>query len=160
MVDDAYNLHFSMKSTQDAPFAIVVGENAHFTVGSAPFVDGNNLYATIGNIYRDGQWYSFDIPMSEIKKYGAPAFLNNGAYTGNFLSVLAGGTAGVEVNLDGVFFYKPNKTATGVETVKTTNEEAKVLGIFDLSGRKVENMDAKGIYIIKTTQGCKKVMKK
>ena len=160
MVDDTYCLHFSMKSTQDAPFAIVVGEKAHFTIGSAPFADGNNLYATIGNIYRDGEWYSFDIPMSEIKKYGTPAFLKNGAYTGNFLSVLAGGTAGVEVNIDGVFFYKPNKDATNVKAVEADGADAKVIGIFDLGGRKVENMNAKGVYIVKTTQGVRKVMKR
>lgn len=160
MVDDTYCLHFSMKSTQDAPFAIVVGENAHFTIGSAPFADGNNLYATIGNIYRNGEWYSFDIPMSEIKKYGTPKFLKNGAYTGNFLSVLAGGTAGVEVNIDGVFFYKPNKDATNVKKVEADGADAKVIGIFDLGGRKVENMNAKGVYIVKTTQGVRKVMKR
>lgn len=160
MVDDTYCLHFSMKSTQDAPFAIVVGEKAHFTIGSAPFADGNNLYATIGNIYRNGEWYSFDIPMSEIKKYGTPKFLKNGAYTGNFLSVLAGGTAGVEVNIDGVFFYKPNKDATNVKAVETDGADAKVIGIFDLGGRKVENMNAKGVYIVKTTQGVRKVMKR
>lgn len=158
MIDDSYYLHFSMKSTQNAPYAIVVGENAHMTIGAEPFIDGNKAYATIGDIHRDGQWYSFDIPMTEIKKYGTPAFLGNKGYTNNFLSILSGGTDGVELQMDGIFFYK--KVTTGVEpSQKTDAQPIKVLGIYDLSGRKVNGMNGKGIYIIKTNQGCKKVIK-
>ena len=36
MIDDSYWLHFSMKTTNEisksAPYAIVIGENAHFTM--------------------------------------------------------------------------------------------------------------------------------
>mgnify|MGYP002770116395 FL=1 len=162
MIDDSYWLHFSMKTTNEvsknAAYALVIGENAHFTIGSAPFVDGANKYAVLGDFYRNGEWYSFDIPMTEIKKYGAPAFLGNSSYTNNFLSVLAGGTDGVEVNLDGVFFYK--KITTGIQaSTADKQQQAKVLGIYDLTGRRVSNMNADGIYIVRTNKGSFKVKK-
>lgn len=162
MIDDSYWLHFSMKTTNEisksAPYAIVIGENAHFTIGSAPFVDGTNKYAVLGDFYRNGEWYSFDIPMTEIKKYGAPAFLGNSSYKNNILSVLAGGTDGVEVNLDGVFFYK--KITTGIQaSTADKQQQTKVLGIYDLTGRRVSDMNADGIYIVRTNQGNFKVKK-
>lgn len=162
MIDDSYWLHFSMKTTNEvsknAAYALVIGENAHFTIGSAPFVDGANKYAVLGDFYRNGEWYSFDIPMTEIKKYGAPTFLGNSSYTNNFLSVLAGGTDGVEVNLDGVFFYK--KITTGIQaSTADKQQQAKVLGIYDLTGRRVSNMNADGIYIVRTNKGSFKVKK-
>ena len=162
MIDDSYWLHFSMKTTNEisknAPYAIVIGENAHFTIGSAPFEDAGKKYAVLGDFYRNGEWYSFDIPMTEIKKYGAPAFLGNSSYTQNFLSVLAGGTNGVEVNLDGVFFYK--KITTGIQaSTADKQQQTKVLGIYDLTGRRVSDMNADGIYIVRTNKGSFKVKK-
>lgn len=47
-----------------------------------------------------------------------------------------------------------------MKTVETDGADAKVIGIFDLGGHKVENMNAKGVYIVKTTQGVRKVMKR
>lgn len=162
MIDDSYWLHFSMKTTNEisksAPYAIVIGENAHFTIGAAPFEDAGKKYAVLGDFYRNGEWYSFDIPMTEIKKYGAPAFLGNSSYKSNILSVLAGGTDGVEVNLDGVFFYK--KITTGIQaSTADKKQQAKVLGIYDLTGRRVSDMNAGGIYIVRTNQGNFKVKK-
>ena len=162
MIDDSYWLHFSMKTTNEisksAPYAIVIGENAHFTIGSAPFEDGSKKYAVLGDFYRNGEWYSFDIPMTEIKKYGTPAFWGNSSYKNNILSVLAGGTNGVEVNLDGVFFYK--KITTGIQaSTADKQQQAKVLGIYDLTGRRVSDMNAGGIYIVRTNQGNFKVKK-
>lgn len=162
MIDDSYWLHFSMKTTNEisknAPYAIVIGENAHFTIGAAPFEDAGKKYAVLGDFYRNGEWYSFDIPMTEIKKYGAPAFLGNSSYKNNFLSVLAGGTNGVEVNIDGVFFYK--KITTGIQaSTADKKQQAKVLGIYDLTGRRVSDMNAGGIYIVRTNKGNFKVKK-
>ena len=62
--------------------------------------------------------------------------------------------------IDNVFFYKPNKDATNVKAVEADGADAKVIGIFDLGGRKVENMNAKGVYIVKTPQGVRKVMRR
>ena len=162
MIDDSYYLHFSMKTTNEisksAPYAIVIGENAHFTIGAAPFTDQNKKYAVLGDFYRNGEWYSFDIPMTEIKKYGTPAFWGNSSYKNNILSVLAGGTNGVEVNLDGVFFYK--KITTGIQaSTADKKQQAKVLGIYDLTGRRVSDMNAGGIYIVRTNKGNFKVKK-
>ena len=162
MIDDSYWLHFSMKTTNEisksAPYAIVIGENAHFTIGSAPFTDQDKKYAVLGDFYRNGEWYSFDIPMTEIKKYGTPAFWGNSSYKNNILSVLAGGTNGVEVNLDGVFFYK--KITTGIQaSTADKKQQAKVLGIYDLTGRRVSDMNAGGIYIVRTNKGNFKIKK-
>ncbi len=156
MLDDSYYLHFSVKGDDallHASHAFGVGE-ARFTLGNVP-LEGNMI---LGDYKRDGEWYSFDIPMTEIKKYGTPAFWGNSSYKNNILSVLAGGTNGVEVNLDGVFFYK--KITTGIQaSTADKKQQAKVLGIYDLTGRRVSDMNAGGIYIVRTNKGNFKVKK-
>lgn len=108
MLDDDYYLHMAFKgvdSTAHVTHAVGVGA-AHFSVGQTAFVDNGNTYGIIGDFNRDGQWYSLDIPFSEIKKRANPVFDVPGAYTGNVISMLSGAKSGVVLTFDAIFFYK------------------------------------------------------
>lgn len=159
MLDDNYYLHFSVKG-DDA----LLHAPQEFGVGTARFTIGNvsmENTAILGDFPRNGQWYSFDIPFSKLKSIANPIFpIADGgasAYRENAFCALSGGTKGTKLTFDNVFFYK--KLTTGIYANRMDNTQQKVLGIYDLSGRKVENMSGKGIYIIKTNQGCKKIVK-
>lgn len=76
MLDDSYYLHFAMKNDDEAAhntYAIWVG-GAKFALGNGAFPDGNNSYPKIGDFKRDGEWYSFDIPVSMLKSMANPLF--------------------------------------------------------------------------------------
>ena len=108
MLDDTFYLHLAMKAnddTQHATHAVGVG-NAHFAIGNAPFLDNGNVYGTLGDFYRDGEWYNFDIPYSEIELRANPVFDNPTNYMGNVIAFLSGGVAGTELNFDAIFFYR------------------------------------------------------
>ena len=105
MLDDSYYLHFSMKGDDallHASHAIRVGE-ASFTIGNNP-VEGMIL----GDYKRDGEWYSFDIPFSKLKKMAGTVFPDKdggaAAYRENAFCALSGGTAGTKLSFDNVFF--------------------------------------------------------
>lgn len=161
MLDDSYFLHFAMKNDDVAAhntYAIWVG-GAKFALGNGGFTDNGNIYPKLGDFRRDGQWYSFDIPVKTLKALNASAFDGCNAAKFNIFSLLGGGITGTRVMLDNVFFYK--KVLTGINAAQASDaQEIKVLGIYDLSGRRVDDMNSKGIYIVKTNQGCKKVIKR
>lgn len=112
MIDDDYILHFAFKGSDPAKrpdYGLEVGA-AHLTIGAKPFVSNGSSYSIIGDFYRDGEWYNFDIPMSELSARANPVFANPGAFKDNVFSVLSGGVAGTEVEFDAIFFYR-DKTA-------------------------------------------------
>uniref|UniRef100_UPI003FEEEE2D hypothetical protein n=1 Tax=Prevotella sp. TaxID=59823 RepID=UPI003FEEEE2D len=52
------------------------------------------------------------------------------------------------------------KITTGIQaSTADKKQQAKVLGIYDLTGRRVSDMNAGGIYIVRTNQGNFKVKK-
>ena len=112
MLDDSYYLHFAMRGTDEehVPHAIQVG-NAKFALGTRVFVDGNTIYSLLGDFRRDGQWYNFDIPFSELQKRANPVYSNADNVLSNVFAILSGGNVGLNVNLDAVFFYRnPQQT--------------------------------------------------
>lgn len=97
MLDDSYYLHFAMKNDDveaHNTYAIWVG-GAKFALGNGAFPDGNNSYPKIGDFKRDGEWYSFDIPVSMLKSMANPLFpdADGGAtaYKENAFCALSGG---------------------------------------------------------------------
>lgn len=62
---------------------------------SANTSTGNNSYPKIGDFTRDGEWYSFDIPVSMLKSMANPLFpdADGGAtaYKENAFCALSGG---------------------------------------------------------------------
>ena len=80
-------------------------------------------------------------------------------WTGNLVWFMSGGVTGMELQLDNVFLWR-EKIDTGISKTSAVSKTDGPMGIFDLSGRKVQNMNRPGIYIIRTADGVKKVMKK
>lgn len=116
---DSHVLHFAMKSKDQASHQIILYDKnasaaAKFTIGAAGnAIDGinpsNNLtvdgVANQSNFARDGEWHHIEIPFSTIKLQGVK-------YTSvitddNMMAILSGGTPGVTLDIDGIFFYKP-----------------------------------------------------
>ena len=57
-------------------------------------------------------------------------------------------------------YFIPNWGTTGIQaSTADKKQQAKVLGIYDLTGRRVSDMNAGGIYIVRTNQGNFKVKK-
>ena len=97
---DQYFLHFAIKSTDQGShtFYILNSDATKFVLGT-PFDGGT----AIENFTRDGKWYHYDIPMAQYATALANADLSKGA---NIFVMLSGGTPGVQLNLDAVYFYK------------------------------------------------------
>nr|MBD5377642.1 family 16 glycosylhydrolase [Bacteroides sp.] len=99
--DNHYWLHFAMKGDDillHAPHTLSVGK-ASITIGSNSFV---------GDYRRDGEWYSFDIPVSDLMVMANPLFP---ADLDNMITLSSGGSAGVRLQIDNIFFYR-NDTRT------------------------------------------------
>ena len=97
---DQYFLHFAIKSTDQGShtFYFMNMDATKFVLGT-PFDGGT----AIENFTRDGKWYHYDIPMAQYATALANADLSKGA---NIFVMLSGGTPGVQLNLDAVYFYK------------------------------------------------------
>ena len=97
---DQHFLHFAIKSTDQGShtFYILNSEATKFVLGT-PFDGGT----AIENFTRDGKWYHYDIPLAQYATALANADLSKGA---NIFVMLSGGTPGVVLNLDAVYFYK------------------------------------------------------
>lgn len=136
MIDNSYYLHLSLRSdaavahtpvmlrlgSKDEDAAIVFGKYSDKPI----FADFN----------RDGEWYSFDIPVAELKKYGAlwneaPQAGGLTAYTDYVLCFYTMPTyyTGASFSLDNVFFYKkadaPEVNELGEYTTKSLDADGK-----------------------------------
>ena len=150
-------LHFAMRGETDSNIGIDFG-NAAFTIGTERF--GNAI--VLGNYERNGEWYSFDIPYNELKKLTTnvfPGAISN--YTGNILSFHTNGQAASEIQIDNIFMWRNKDSVTAIEKPQVDKPSTnRTLGIFDLSGRKVQSMSKPGMYIIRTTNSVRKVIVK
>lgn len=98
---DDYYLHMALKSTDKAShcFYIFGSEATKFVIGSTAVYDGP-LYE---DFTRNGEWAEFDIPMSRF----ATALATTTCVAGvNVFVALTEGTAGAQLNMDAVYFYK------------------------------------------------------
>ncbi len=97
---DDYFLHFAIKSTDQGShtFYFMNTDATKFVLGT-PFDGGT----AIENFTRDGKWYHYDIPMAQFANALATVDLTRDA---NIFVMLSGGTTGVQLNLDAVYFYK------------------------------------------------------
>ena len=98
---DDYFLHLAMKSTDNGShcFYFLGNEGTKFVIGSTVQYEGP-IY---GNFERDGAWHEFDIPMSAYASALSSAPVTAGV---NVFVGLSEGTAGIQLNLDAVYFYK------------------------------------------------------
>ena len=98
---DDYYLHIALKSTDKAShcFYIFGSEATKFVIGSTAVYDGP-IYE---DFTRNGEWAEFNIPMSRF----ATALATTTCVAGvNVFVALTEGTAGAQLNMDAVYFYK------------------------------------------------------
>lgn len=164
-IDDTYKVHFAIKGDHSFPHSIWFG-SAKMSVGDTEFVDGNNIYTSVGTWEGQDEWYNFDIPFSKLTEIatsfpvqadGVWSEANGGAssYMENYFASLSGGTEGVELHLDNMFFYQDT-----TNDIATPNVNDGIKTIYDLQGRVVENPKLPGIYILIDGQGSRKVVLK
>lgn len=178
----------SGKGGQNPPQLIVsFGQDANnpdfnLIVNKTGDADGKDIPA--GNIARNKIWYSIDIKVGDIKdengEIGIPFTWGNDieafvklacADNGNTIlstaeyaplepgQEICGVTItslGTALAIESIFFYVPD--ATGIENVKAECNDT-VEAVYDLAGRRVEH-PSKGMYVVKTAKGTKKVVLK
>ena len=147
-------LHFATRGEDSSDLNLILGK-AHFTIGAKAFVDNGETYPVLGNFRRDGEWYSYDIPMTEFYAISTDLFPQDKggvrAFKDNFLVLKNGGHQGDELQIDNIFFWREHKEADGIRSIQAdTPYSRQADGIYDLSGRQVcSNRLQKGIYIIR-----------
>ncbi len=106
---DDYVFHIALKSSQTSSSYLFTFEDgtssASVCIGSYDYVDNGVTYAAYADFTRDGEWHSIEIPVSKLKSLGV--YYNEPFNDANVFSFLAGGTAGVTLDMDAIFFYKP-----------------------------------------------------
>lgn len=162
-INKDYSLHFAIKSSTTQPIDVIIADGNkkeyHLVLGQENY--GGNK--PVSDFERDNTWYNVEVPIAYLIKQGLD-FRTAKAYGGNIFSVMLGTTGGLKCDYDAVFFHGPKDKTTGIEDVTISTPQHTQgnypLGIFDMQGRKVQNMNAPGIYIIRSVQGVKKIMKK
>jgi len=162
-IDKDYSLHFAIKSSTTQPIDVIVTDGNkkeyHMVLGKESYGDNK----PVGDFERDDTWYNVDVPMAYLIQQGLD-FRTAKSYEGNIFSVMLGTQGGLKCDYDAVFFHGPKKTTTGIDNFTVPNSNAQQgnfpMSIYDLQGRKVQSMDAPGIYIIRSAQGVKKVLKR
>ncbi len=159
--DGDWYLHFAMRGTDNCNHLVGFAES-RFTIGSTIFDDKTPV---VGDFKRDGEWYSFDIPYSYIKKSFPSLYpQNNGgqaAWKGNLVWFMSGAHTGDELQMDNVFFWREKKDDTdGIQTVRQETVEVATPfadAVYDLQGRQVARLSdvkahlvtlPRGLYII------------
>jgi predicted small secreted protein len=160
-ITSEYTLHFAVKSSSTDDYHYTVydgnGKAAHLNLGTQ-VADGIN---PIGNFTRDGNWYAIDVPVSYLVKQGLDFSTATNFNVGNIFTVTGPTTAGALIDYDAVFFYGPAKKSTGINAVEVTgnaNAHTATYGIYDMTGRKVQSMTGRGLYIVKSAEGTKKIL--
>lgn len=98
---DDYFLHMAIKSTDNAShcFYVLGSEATKFVLGSTSQYDG----PVYKDFTRNGEWAEFDIPMAQYAQALSATTCVAGV---NVFVALSEGTAGAQLNMDAVYFYK------------------------------------------------------
>lgn len=164
-INSEYTLHFAVKSTSTETIEFYVvdgnGATAYLPLGSSNF-EG---HAPIGDFERNGEWQNVDVPVSYLVRQGLD-YRTATAFSGNIFCLLAGGVQGTEVAYDAVFFHGPAKSVDAIHSI--ADQEASrdtFVKVYTLSGTMVGSFANaseislnKGIYILRSQQGSRKVV--
>lgn len=122
-IDDSYILHLSLRSDAAVAHIPVMLRLGASDVDCALVFGKYATRGIIGDFNRDGEWYSFDIPVPELKKYGqlwsnAPSKGGLAAYTDYSLCIYTDQTfyGNSWFGLDNVFFYTKGEAPEVPET--------------------------------------------
>ena len=111
---------------------------------SEPFAGENALRGTVAATYVDGPAYVLGIPQGETEACFANAVLTDGKFINNhhkaYLPKPADAPEGIAS-----YSFRFGEGTTGVEKVEIRKEKSE---IYDLTGRKVEEITAPGIYVV------------
>lgn len=178
----------SGKGGANAPqLTVSFGENANepdfnLIVNKTGDADGKDI--PVGNITRDKKWFGIDIKVGDIKdengEIGIPFTWDNNidafvklACADNANTVCSKATyaplepgqkvkeveiteLGTALAIESIFFYIPDGE-TAISDIQAGSNDMQA--VYDLSGRRVDN-PGKGLYIVKTAKGSKKVILK
>ena len=144
-------LHFAVRGTDSSDLNLILGK-AHFTIGARPFVDNGEIYPVLGNFLRDGEWYSYDIPMTEFYAICTDLFpQNNGgaqAFKDNLMVLKNGGHQGDELQIDNIFFWRQHQEPSVLKPLASSIRH-QASAIYDLQGRRMTHSQLRrGIYIV------------
>jgi len=151
-----WHLHFAMRGTDNCSHQIALGQ-AKFTIGGTAFAAG---VPVLGNYKRDGDWYSFDIPVETLRPLASEMFpASQGgvrAYKDNYLWFMSGGGIGDQFQLDNVFLWRDKKSA--VSTISVDADSEVELEIYDIMGHRLDSMTVPGLYIVRQGNTVRKVL--
>ena len=162
-IDSKYTLHFAVKTTYTGNIEFYVvdgnGKVAHLPLGSGVF-EG---HPCIGDFTRDGSWQNVDVPVSYLVRQGLD-YRTARAFTGNIFVLLAGGVAGTQVGYDAVFFYGEKGEPiipTSIDNA-TLQQPTNKFELYDLQGHRMNGQQSlkKGVYVVRSTEGTRKVIVK
>lgn len=128
------------KDGAETPAKVALGEN---------FDDNGTIFPSIAPASKD-EWQAVDISFADLKKINpAFAYQSSAEWTGNILSMLAGGVTGRSFAFDSIYFYTPadDSAVEGVE------EDAIIsIGNYSISSSVsgIEVYDAQGMLVAKT----------
>lgn len=105
-----YVFHIAIKSTDEAAHLFYLNglSGAGYIAFGGDYTDGATTYSKYDDITRDGEWNEYEIPMSYLFDQGLIYSDDNSSISElNVLCGLSGGTAGVQLQYDAAFIYKP-----------------------------------------------------
>ena len=186
-ITDEHILHIgfmnigSESATAKFKFALGPSDNNGFSLQvNTALGYPSGTYVGVGNAPKTNQWYYLDIPVKDLIdedgdfgfEYDFSNPINGTVFTCGFSDATCSkykqgkvdpetGMYSITINekgsalaIDGVFLYK--KTATGIESVEGEVTNTSDCRRYDLSGRQA-NQSSKGVVIVKTAKGVKKV---
>ena len=141
MIDDSYYLHIALRSDAAVghiPVRVRFGESDNDAIITFGAYSTHPIFADFN---RDGEWYAFDIPVAELKKFGRLWSNGNGKVNigQNLLCFYTMDTyyTGSWFSFDNVFFWKP-KDGTMPEVnelgdygYKSLNDAGESVFVFD-----------------------------
>lgn len=166
-ITSEYTLHFAVKSTSDAQYVYTVtdanGKKGLIILGT----EKEDGVEPAGNFTRDGEWYNVDVPVSYLMKQGLDFKTATSYSDANILTIDGGSVQGTMIDYDAVFFYGPAKTKTGIDSTVADTTQATGVSVYTIGGVLVGKAESvgninlqRGLYIVRTAQGVKKVLVK
>ncbi|MBQ9678965.1 MAG: glycoside hydrolase family 16 protein [Prevotella sp.] len=164
MIDDSYYLHISLRSdaaVAHVPVRVRIGaENSDAILTFGAY----STHPIFADFPRDGEWYSYDIPVAELKKYGKLWSKGNGkvAVGDNLLAFNTMDTyyTGSWFSFDNIFFWKkkdgstPEVSELGDYTTKSLNESGECY--LSLENKEFINFNVSEATISMQTEGATK----
>lgn len=144
-----WHLHFAMRGTDNCSHQIALG-HAKFTIGATPYDAG---VPVLGNYARDGEWYSFDIPYEVLAGLTTDIFPASqggiNSYRDNYMWFMSGGGIGHQLQIDNIFLWRDRNSVNTNAVSEINADDDATVEIYTLSGIRVNEIHAPGLYIVK-----------